>query len=401
MNAAPFDEDAAERWHKMTPEQRAELPEPQRNWNVRNYRAAHSYVQAGSERMAREDARKEKEAAKNAIVSVSAVDFVREFQAHDYIIDGVPIQPGYIYGVTARTGHGKTTVVTRAELAIVTGTPLAGREVVQGRVLSLCGENPADKQARVLATCQALKIAVPDGLRIVPGSFPVAARMDDLRRDADANGPYRLVTVDTSAAYFVGEDENSNVEARLHASELRLLTTLNGNPAVWVLCHPVKGATEDNLLPRGGGAFLAEIDGNFTCWLDGDRVRFHWAGKLRGPSFEPIMFKLRGRTLDGLLTPKGKPVESVSAIPIDDDEAEKLQRAELRDENRLLFEMMRDKSGSMAAWARACGWLLANGEPQKSKVHRLLTELKNEKLVKHVRRKWQLTDAGKKEAVAC
>ena len=38
-----------------------------------------------------------------------------------------------------------------------------------------------------------------------------------------------------------------------------------GEPCVIVACHPVKNASDDNLIPRGGGAFLNEVDGNLTA----------------------------------------------------------------------------------------------------------------------------------------
>jgi DNA-binding PadR family transcriptional regulator len=54
---------------------------------------------------------------------------------------------------------------------------------------------------------------------------------------------------------------------------------------------------------------------------------------------------------------------------------------------------------SIADLARACSWLLANGEPHKSKVDRVMRRLKDDQLIKRVRgRKYQLTDKGRKEA---
>src|SRR6185295_1066621 len=73
-------------------------------------------------------------------------------------------------------------------------------------------------------------------------------------------GNVDLVIVDTSAAYFEGTEENGNVEAGTHARQMRqILGSLPGGPCVIVLCHPVKSPTQDNLLPRGGGAFIAEV----------------------------------------------------------------------------------------------------------------------------------------------
>jgi hypothetical protein len=74
------------------------------------------------------------------------------------------------------------------------------------------------------------------------------------------------VVVDTSTAYFSGDDENSNVQALEHAKWLRSLSTrIPANPTILVCCHPTKNSGEDALVPRGGGAFLNELDGNLAC----------------------------------------------------------------------------------------------------------------------------------------
>jgi hypothetical protein len=65
-------------------------------------------------------------------------------------------------------------------------------------------------------------------------------------------------------------------------------------------CHPVKNATDDNLVPRGGGSFLNESDGNFTVQKDNMTIEFHWQGKFRGPDFAPINFKLKSVTHERL-----------------------------------------------------------------------------------------------------
>jgi len=58
-----------------------------------------------------------------------------------------------------------------------------------------------------------------------------------------------LVVVDTSAAYYEGDDENANVQMGIHARRLRALVGLPGEPCVLVACHPVKNATPDNMVP--------------------------------------------------------------------------------------------------------------------------------------------------------
>jgi hypothetical protein len=71
--------------------------------------------------------------------------------------------------------------------------------------------------------------------------------------------------------------------------------TMPGRPAVLVATHPTKHADETNLLPRGGGAFLNEVDGNLCRWADAEQAgtSLHWQGKFRGMTFIPIQFDLR------------------------------------------------------------------------------------------------------------
>ena len=93
----------------------------------------------------------------------------------------------------------------------------------------------------------------------------IRARIDV---EAAKSGPFSLLIVDTSATYYFGDDENDNVALGNHARMLRTFVNLPGGPTVLVTCHPTKTPNMDNLLPRGGGAFLAEVDGNLVCIKD-------------------------------------------------------------------------------------------------------------------------------------
>ena len=110
-------------------------------------------------------------------------------------------------------------------------------------------------------------------------------------------GGVDFIIVDSSAAYFLTEfdDENSNTQQGTHAKHMRELTKLKGNPCVLVLCHPTKNAGDDSLDPRGGYAFVCEMDGNLTVTLDGQVATMHWQRKLRGQDFAPLNFLLRTR----------------------------------------------------------------------------------------------------------
>jgi hypothetical protein len=287
----------------------------------------------------------------------------------------------------------------------VRGLAFAGREVTRGSVLDLQGENPDDGTMHIAATAQELGVdgadlCRPEGaLLVVPGTFAIDYELDYLKREIQSS-KLIAVFVDTSAAFYGADDENDNVSMRRHASMLRTLTELPGNPTVFVLCHPTKSAQRDNLLPRGGGAFLAEIDANLTLWKDdAGIVTLHWAGKIRGPSFDPIQFELVPVELEGFKDCRGRAIHSVVARHIPDERAEQLAARELDAGNRLLLAMLRKPEGSLADWCKACGFVSGTGQPQKSRISRLLTGLINDGLVEKARSgTYRLLPKGKKEA---
>jgi hypothetical protein len=86
-----------------------------------------------------------------------------------------------------------------------------------------------------------------------------------------------------------------------------------GEPCVVVACHPVKNANDDSLIPRGGGAFLNEMDGNLTAKPASGSVEIHWQGKIRGPDFAPISFLLKSVTHERLKDSKGRLIPTVVA----------------------------------------------------------------------------------------
>jgi hypothetical protein len=331
-------------------------------------------------------------------------EFLSSFRPPEPLIDGL-LPRGQLYALTAPTGHGKTALAALMQLCVCTGRPFAGREVEQGRVLVLAGENPDDYAMRVLATAQALGLrpaefaaALADGLLVLPGSFALGPAADDIAKQVENIGPLSCVFVDTSAAFFDDDDENSNAAMRLHASRQRSLTELPGRPAVLTLCHPVKNAARDNLLPRGGGAFLAEIDGNLTAWREDKLVTLHWAGKLRGPGFEPLTFELKPEQL-AITDSKGRPVSSVAALPVTADKAEALEAASLSDENRMLRAMLTRPRASIAELALAAGFVSGTGTPNKARAHRLLVQMAAQGLARKTRAgQWVLSNKGRVEA---
>jgi hypothetical protein len=199
---------------------------------------------------------------------VSSKTFIANFQPPDYLIDGL-LQRRFIYSFTGLTSGGKTAVAIRLTAHVAFGLELPGRAVEQGKVLYLAGENPDDVRMRWIKQCEEMNLdANTDAVFWREGTLRLGnsniwnCLMDDCR----AAGPFSLVIVDTAAAYFTGNDENDNVQAGSYARLLRSFTKeVAGGPTVLVACHPPKNAPPENLLPRGGGAFLNEMDGNLTA----------------------------------------------------------------------------------------------------------------------------------------
>lgn len=327
--------------------------------------------------------------------------FMAGFTNPDYLLDGI-IQRCRVHALTSMTGHGKTAVALYIGCAIATGRNIGNIEVVQGDVVFLAGENPDDLCGRFHAACQFYDIdptRLP--IRVIPGNFPMDADAAETLKAAINEGGHKtaLIIGDSAAAYFPGDDENQNVQMGDFARNLRILTGCEGNPAVLILCHPTKNPGKDNLLPRGGGAFLNEIDANLTIWSEaqGETSTLHWQGKIRGADFQPVNLSLRPVKLEKLVDAKGRQFVSVVATLQTDEQAEKAIKQATLDENTVLEHLRRSRGISMADIASNAHWTTPTGAPNKSKVQKLMKTLATSKLVKNHRGKWEITQAGKDE----
>jgi hypothetical protein len=249
---------------------------------------------------------------------MTAAAFLAAARTPEFLIEPI-IQRGFLYSLTARSYHGKTTLMIYLALCVATGRPFAGLPVKQGKVAYLAGENP-DEFAQKLETACAFwgdDPVIPPDLHIVPGAFDLSESRDALREKLTPFGPLALIVPDTLAAYRFDDDEDDNQGSKAIAQDMRTLCRLPGNPAVITPCHPTKNADRTSLLPRGGGAFLNEVDANLTLWadLDAATTELHWQGKLRGPSFKPMAFDLRNCPHPTACRSDGRPVELAVAVP--------------------------------------------------------------------------------------
>jgi hypothetical protein len=338
---------------------------------------------------------------------LSQAEFILGFIPPDYLVEGI-LQRRFIYALTGQTGHAKTAVALHLAERVACLDPNAmfgSHRLEKGRVLYFVGENPDDIRMRVIGA-NSFRNDNPDKdtIYFLPGVFDIEQMWPTIEADGKVVGEFSLIIVDTSAAYFLGNEELSNTQMGAYARTLRRLTTLPGQPCVLVLCHPIKYVTDPSqLLPRGGGAYLAEMDGNLTlARTTDDVVELHY-NKIRGPGFQAMSFKLEPIKSPALVDQKGRQITTVRAVPISQREEEQHSDKAEEDEDRVLTAMLNmpaDHGGSFANWASDLGWVSESGEAYRKKVERLVNDLekKKPKLTTKLRNKWHLTDEGKDAA---
>lgn len=313
-------------------------------------------------------------------------DFLRDLVPPSYVLEPI-LQRGHICSLTALTGHGKSAFSHLMACYVCSGMGsdhLRARQ--KGQVLMLFGENADNARLQLKATCLYYGISEEDQRNIIV--YPVGKGIDiavhEIFEQAGHGqwGEFDFVDVDTSAAYFNGDEENSNTSMIEHAKEQRRLTRLPGSPGVFSNCHPTKSASRDNLVPRGGGSFLNELDGNITLWNDGALLSIGH-NKLRGPPFDVITFRL----VDQEITfDDGTTMQVPVAVPIGDQDALLTQHA--TDERDLLEAMTCNPQGSTRDWALAMGWKLGNGTANHVRVARTLRRLQDTRRIKQNGAKW-------------
>ncbi len=310
-----------------------------------------------------------------------------------YVVDGV-IAEGYCLSLTGFAGSGKTSLITHMATQVATGDPFGGCDCEQGATLILAGENPTNVDyqfAAALATRDLNAAQLP--IHILAGHVPLSLMLDQLIRQASEIENLKLIIVDSLQSFFEGDDENNNAEQLEAARRFRRLTELPSRPAVVIIAHPAgKVPNEETLVPRGGSAFLNEIDGNLTLWSEADGVQtLHHSPKFRGVPFEPINFVLEERTFDTIKDAKDRPM----TIPVC------RQQLQLEAVNAAHNAERRDRDALMIIDSNPHVSLRSLGEHlrvSKTTASRVMKNLKDEKLIRRRAKKWELTTDGREVA---
>ncbi|MGY3125998.1 hypothetical protein ACVWXQ_009935 [Bradyrhizobium sp. S3.14.4] len=331
------------------------------------------------------------EEAERPMLLQSSGQFVSDFVPPDYVVDRI-FQRRFCYSMTAKTGGGKTAAAMRLAAHVAIGRAIGGIQVEKGTVIYAAGENPTDVQARWLGVTQEMGID-PDAVDVhfINGVVKISENVANIEAEVSAKGlTPTLVIVDTVAAYFEGDDDNDNVQMGNYARLLRSMTNLPGGPCVLALAHPTKRAADDDLIPKGGGAFLNEVDGNVALRRNGQLIAFEALGKFRGPSFEPVHFELVTVQHPKLRDTRGRPIPTVVARPVSDLGIVERERANERDEDALLRTIDQHPRKSR----RDVGKLIGMSD---SRVYRLAQKLEQQKLIRTERSGWTLTATGQRE----
>ena len=332
---------------------------------------------------------------------LSSAQFIAGFVPPDYVIEGM-LQRRFLYSLTGKTGSGKTAILLLIAAHVAEAKNIGDREVELGRVLYLAGENADDVRMRWIALSQQMGFDLDTvDVQFIPGVFKISEMLERIRAEITQLGMVNLIIVDTSAAYFEGDAENDNKQHGDHARRLRALTAMPGEPCVIAACHPVKNADENNLIPRGGGAFLAEVDGNLTAARSAaGAVEVHWQGKFRGPEFTPISFVLRSVTHERLRDSKGRLIPTVVASPLSEQGREDIAKAVQNHEDELLVALLdlAYRKASQSELARRLGWKMSDGKPYHVLVKRILKSLAKAKLITIERGRITLTKKGNEAA---
>jgi archaellum biogenesis ATPase FlaH len=316
--------------------------------------------------------------------------FLSDLQPLEYLIDGL-LPTGVAYSLTGYAGHGKTTLALQFAICVARGEMFGDRETSKGRVLILAGENPYNVKWQYAAALAARNLSPADvDIHFVQGRFSIAEWTDVLRAKMEAMPDLKLVIVDSLQAFFEGDNDNDNSQMVEMAHKLRDLCNVSQRPAILIIAHPAgKVAAKDNLVPRGGGAFLNEIDGNLTVWSqDASQQTLHHSQKFRGAGFDPMEWVMQVHEFSHLADIHGTPLK----LPVSRPESaiERGNREVQSDDllRRYLETVADEKPVSVREG-------MSRFDVKRWRMQSTIETAQSEKLIKRYAKTWVLTDGGK------
>lgn len=307
--------------------------------------------------------------------------FSKSLKPMRFVVEHI-LQRGYVSALSGFSNAGKTAIANAIVKAVVMGEPLGPYPVKKGRVLYLAGENSQNVQMRFRGMEEFFNLpkGVLDAVIVKDETFPIHGKLDVLRNALKYWDDVVLVVVDSKLVFFEGNSEDDNREAMDQAADFNKIARMHNDPAVLVLAHPAKGLTSQQALePRGGGAFLNQIDANLTAWNEGSTTQLWWAKKIRGGGFNPITLELIEPELKGMtMELSGDAVSTVLAVPASEERAEELHGKGLGYRNLVLLAMFEQAGMGQRRICERLEW----PSKLKTRVLRAQQALLDEKLIK-------------------
>lgn len=320
---------------------------------------------------------------------LSSTEFIEKMQPPDYLVDRLLLR-GSTYTLTGNTGHCKTLIALLLAIKIALGEWFCGRKCKQGKVAFFAGENPDNVKTQFYAMCAELGIdhrTVP--IIWHPGVFTISEAREKIKAALAQHTDLAFCAYDSLQAYFAGDDDSQNMQMLDAALDFRSLTEDHpGRPVGLILAHPVKNASRDSLLPRGGSALNNELDGNLTVWLDNDIAALHWHGKFRGIPFDPIKLEKALIKPEGLVDANGDQMACTIVRPLGEQREADLARDHNHREIRILEILNADPKITQSALATLLG-------VARSTVQKALDELRSKKWIRKYNDAHKLTKEGK------
>ena len=141
------------------------------------------------------------------------------------------------------------------------------------------------------------------------------------------------------------------------------------------------------MVPRGGSAFLAELDGNLSCEKVGNLSVLKQCGKFRDVDFDPISFRREVRYPDGF-----GGIPTIIARYADATETAKQLVRLKEDDAQVVKFLAANQFTSFRDVAKALTWFLSSGDADGKKVERAIKSLRRKKAIDEAN---QLTEIGK------
>jgi hypothetical protein len=286
-----------------------------------------------------------------------------EYTPQAYAVDNLFVH-GQLAAVTGKTQSGKTAFAMKLAGCKANGRPFAGNDCPKGHVLYIAVENAVDALQRYICMVET-EPGFDEShfhVRTAKNNKAVGVILEGFERYVAKLGiKVSLVIIDTAPAMSPVEDELNNTQQGDYARALRRFCTIQGQPATIALCHPNKHPhNASECLPRGGGAFLNEMDANVTLWATDEIVEVGFT-KLRQTPWPPFQFRFAPIEATSTTDAKGNLLRSVTIAFIDDVERERVVHQRAADIEKVLCAMGTATDGffsSKRAIGEAAGLIL-------------------------------------------